>query len=208
MLDHEPINPIEGTTINSQIDDNNFTDSVPVTNQSQQEPEKDQTPLSIPSIIVSSLAKPTVDEDSVKSKLKNYHIERNPEYFGFGIILHTDKDKEHLGENLSYPSLEIEKSSPADASGLKTGQRLIAVNCKLLNKDFKNINELAQAIDDAYYQRGSTDFVVLDEEVWDAIKSERTVLLILTSLTPDELKAKAKPQESVVQPQKPIGSYI
>lgn len=148
-----------------------------------------EEPTSIPSLIVSSLHEsPSIeDANSIKSKLKSYHIDRNPEYFGFGIILHTDKEKEQDGENLSYPSLEIEKNSPADASGLKTGQRLIAVNNQFINREFKTINSLAQAIDDCYYQRGSTDFLVLEEEVWESIKTEQTILTSLTSVNTNEL---------------------
>ena len=97
---------------------------------------KPEQAISIPTLVVSSInGKPSEYANSIKSKLKSYHIDRNPEYFGFGIILHTDKEKEQDGETLSYPCLEIEKNSPADVSGLKNGQRLIAVNNEFINED-------------------------------------------------------------------------
>jgi hypothetical protein len=180
--------------------------SKPIPSQSQEEPVKIEKPVSIPSLVVSSLNdKPSEDSNSIKSKLKSYHIDRNPEYFGFGIILHTDKEKEQDGETLSYPCLEIEKNSPADVAGLKNGQRLIAVNNEFINREFKSINSLAQAIDDCYYQRGSTDFLVLDEEVWESIKTEQTIIHSLTTITTSELH-KVQTNEQIVS-LKPKGMF-
>lgn len=152
----------------------------------------------------------SIDINTIKRKLRSYHIDRNPEYFGFGIILHTDKDREQdsLNENafLLYPSLEIEKNSPADVTGLQTGQHLIAVNGKFINKDYKTINSLAQAIDDSYYQRGSTDFLVLDQETWESIKSDQSLLNELANLSINDLQSLAptSPQTS----QKPKRKFI
>jgi hypothetical protein len=116
-----------------------------------------------------------------KTKPKVYRVDRNPEYFGFGIILHTDREsKQPSGSGqmskMFYPSLEIVPDSPADVSALKNGQRLVAVNGKYINKDFNTIDELAKAIDDSYYQKGSIDFTVVGPDEWNRIKNDQPVL--------------------------------
>jgi hypothetical protein len=75
-----------------------------------------------------------------------------------------------------YPSLEIVPDSPADVSTLKNGQRLIAVNGKYINKDFTTIDDLAKAIDDSYYQKGSIEFTVVPHEEWSTIKNDQSIL--------------------------------
>lgn len=114
--------------------------------------------------------------DSLKDQLKSYVIRRDDNFFGFGIILHTDKE--------IFPKLEVEPKSPAVEAGLQNDQRLIAVNNKYLNRDFKTITALAQEIDDSYYQRGYAEFLVLDADIWALVEGDQE---LVDSLSNDDV---------------------
>jgi len=110
--------------------------------------------------------------------LKTYIVEKSPNYFGFGIILHTEKDDDDENE-VYFPLVEIEKNSPAETAGLQNNQRLIAVDNQYINTDLKTVEELAELIDDCFYTKESAEVIVLDPEVWDLIKDDNDLMISL-----------------------------
>lgn len=103
------------------------------------------------------------------------------DFFGFGIVLHTEKDGNAIDDDniLFYPSIEIEDKSPAYFAGLKNDQRLIAIDNKYIKKHISSIQALVQGIDESYYQRGLIEFSVIDPEIWNIIKNKLHLLNFL-----------------------------
>jgi hypothetical protein len=141
--------------------------------------------------------------------LRKYHVEKNDNYFGFGIILHTERDDDDDDDEsyqVYYPILEIENSSPALTAGLTTDQRLIAVDGKYINTDLKTIENLAQCIDECYYMKGYADLLVIEPEDWEKIKDNNDLLVSLCE--PKENSNKNEQEQESVDDQESIDETI
>ena len=125
-----------------------------------------------------------VNAQNARDFLKTYHVEKIEDYFGFGIILHTDKERNQKEKQdyVSFPKLEVQENSPAALCGLQNDHVLVAVNNKFICKDFETIESLAYGIDESYYQVGSADFSILETSVWEIIKNDQTILKSLVGL--------------------------
>lgn len=107
---------------------------------------------------------------NVENYLKSYKVIKNINHFGFGVKIHARRDG---NTNLLIPKLVIESKSPAELTGMKNDQCLVAVNNKYLNKDLKDVKQLVEEIDECYYQDGKIEFLVLDNENWEEIQGNR-----------------------------------
>lgn len=108
-----------------------------------------------------------MDNPKLEDKLRTYSLYKSQHYFGYGIAFHTESIPATLpSHKLVYPLVEIEPSSPADESGMRNGQRVVAVNGGFVNKEFRTLEDVVQAIEDSYYTRNFTDITVIDPELW------------------------------------------
>jgi hypothetical protein len=105
---------------------------------------------------------------SLNEQLRTYSLYKSEHFFGYGIAFHTESIQPTLVEHkLVYPLIEIEPNSPASDSGMKYGQRVVAVNGQFVNEaHFRTLEDVVQAIEDSYYSRNFTDITVLDEKLW------------------------------------------
>ena len=117
--------------------------------------------------VMSNLVK-AVHLQSLREKLRTYSLYKSEHFNGYGINIHTESIQPTLDEHkLVYPLVEIEPNSPASDSGMKFGQRVVAVNGKFVNEEnFRTLEDVVQAIEDSYYSRNFTDITVLDEQLW------------------------------------------
>ena len=103
----------------------------------------------------------------LSEQLRTYSLYKSNHFFGYGIAFHTESIQPTLDSHkLVYPLIEIEPNSPASDSGMKFGQRVVAVNGQFVNSDFRTLEDVVQAIEDSYYSRNFTDITVLDEKLW------------------------------------------
>ena len=116
---------------------------------------------------MSNLVK-AVHLQSLLKQLRTCSLYKREHFFGYGIAFHTESIQPTLDEHkLVYPLVEIEPNSPASDSGMKFGQRVVAVNGKFVNEEnFRTLEDVVQAIEDSYYSRNFTDITVLDEQLW------------------------------------------
>lgn len=49
---------------------------------------------------------------------------------------------------------------------MRNGQRVVAVNGSFVNREFKVLEDVVEAIEDSYYSRNFTDITVIDPELW------------------------------------------
>lgn len=109
-----------------------------------------------------------MDNPQLNENLRTYSLYKSEQFFGFGIAFHTeDIAISESYHKLVYPLIEIEPQSPADDAGMRNGQRVVAVNGEFVNKDFKTLEDVVQAIEDSYYSRNFTEITVLEPQHWD-----------------------------------------
>jgi predicted metalloprotease with PDZ domain len=105
---------------------------------------------------------------ALNEKLRTYSLYKSEQFFGYGIAFHTESIPATLpSHKLVYPFVEIENFSPASDAGMKTGQRVVAVNGGYVNKDYQTLEDVVKAIEDSYYNRNFTDITVLEPEMWN-----------------------------------------
>jgi predicted metalloprotease with PDZ domain len=118
----------------------------------------------------------------LNEKLRTYSLYKSEEFFGYGIAFHNKSIPATLpSHKLVYPFLDIENFSPASDAGMKTGQRLVAVNGGYVNKDYQSLRDIVTAIEDSYYNRNFTDITVLESEMWNNFMENPTFLSQYTS---------------------------
>ena len=117
-----------------------------------------------------------INDNYIKSKLKTYIVRKNPNYFGYGIILHAETVDEN---EIYFPFIEIEDYSPAMTAGLQNKQRLIAVDNQYINTDLKTVESLASLIDECFYTKDRAEVIVLESEDWDLISENNDLMLSL-----------------------------
>jgi hypothetical protein len=113
--------------------------------------------------LVTAMENPQLNEN-----LRTYSLYKSEQFFGYGIAFHTeDIAISEPYHKLVYPLIEIESQSPADEAGMRNGQRVVAVNGEFVNRDFKTLEDVVQAIEDSYYSRNFTEITVLEPHFWD-----------------------------------------
>lgn len=109
-----------------------------------------------------------MDNPNLEDKLRTYSLYKSQHFFGYGIAFHTESIPATLpSHKLVYPLVEIESNSPAEEAGMSNGQRVVAVNGEFVNKEFRTLEDVVQAIEDSYYTRNFTDITVIDPELWN-----------------------------------------
>ena len=94
-----------------------------------------------------------MDNPQLNEHLRTYSLYKSEQFFGYGIAFHTeDIAISEPYHKLVYPLIEIEPQSPAEEAGMRNGQRVVAVNGEFVNKEFKTLEDVVQAIEDSYLQ--------------------------------------------------------
>ena len=102
---------------------------------------------------------------NLKPNLKTYSVNIAKNYSGFGVDFIEENLPPTLPEHkLVFPYIKIDSKSPADYANMKTGQRLVDINGRRINKDLKCIKEVRQAVENS---QNSIDLTVMDENVWN-----------------------------------------
>jgi hypothetical protein len=132
------------------------------------------------SSLVTAMENPQLNES-----LRTFSLYKSEHFFGYGIAFHTeDIAISEPYHKLVYPLIEIENQSPADEAGMKNGQRVVAVNGEFVNKAFKTLEEVVQAIEDSYYSRNFTEITVLEPNYWDEFMENPSVAAELANFRP------------------------
>jgi len=131
------------------------------------------------SSLVTAMENPQLNES-----LRTFSLYKSEHFFGYGIAFHTeDIAISEPYHKLVYPLIEIENQSPADEAGMKNGQRVVAVNGEFVNKAFKTLEEVVQAIEDSYYSRNFTEITVLEPNYWDEFMENPSVAAELANFS-------------------------
>ena len=130
--------------------------------------------------LVTAMENPQLNES-----LRTFSLYKSEHFFGYGIAFHTeDIAISEPYHKLVYPLIEIENQSPADDAGMKNGQRVVAVNGEFVNKEFKTLEDVVQAIEDSYYSRNFTEITVLEPNFWDEFMENPGVAAELANFKP------------------------
>ena len=126
-----------------------------------------------------------MDNPKLEDKLRTYSLRKSQHYFGYGIAFHTESIPATLpSHKLVYPLVEIEANSPADEAAMQNGQRVVAVNGAFVNKEFRTLEDVVQAIEDSYYTRNFTEITVIDPDLWHECMQNPSYAAELARLTP------------------------
>ena len=186
-IEFESKDNLQPTTLNEEIEKGLH---LKVSNENKiEEPEISfrETPVEKSESSIDNEPEAVNEIKDLKNHLKVYRIEKTKSFFGFGIILHTEKSENDEENETFFPLVEIEKGSPAQMAGLKSNQRIIAVDGYYINSDLKTVEELAQLIDRCYYENLSSEVVLIDSEIWDRIKDNDELMLSLFEILESSL---------------------
>lgn len=123
-----------------------------------------------------------MDNPQLNEQLRTYSLYKSEQFFGYGIAFHTeDIAISEAYHKLVYPLIEIEPQSPAEEAGMRNGQRVVAVNGEFVNKHFKTLEDVVQAIEDSYYSRNFTEITVLEPQFWEEFMESPEVAAQLAS---------------------------
>lgn len=109
-----------------------------------------------------------IDANSaLRSQLKRYSVQKQEPFIGFGMSLVEEHTRPYLpAHKLVYPAIEVEEGSPAASAGMQSGQRVVAINGLFINRELPNIDSVAGAIDESYFNNSVTVFTVIDPVFW------------------------------------------
>jgi len=65
---------------------------------------------------------------------------------------------------------------------MRNGQRIVAVNGDYVNLELANLDDVVRAIEDSYYTQNLTDFIVLDQHLWDEFMEKHNLIAELAKL--------------------------
>ncbi|CAF0708112.1 unnamed protein product, partial [Brachionus calyciflorus] len=117
---------------------------------------------------VMTLLDQNIKHPKLQERIQTYRVYNRESYFGYGMSFHQEPISPSLPTHkLVYPRIELEPDSPSVDAGLTSDQRVVAVNGKLLNADFYTLDDVAQEIEESYYERQFTDITVLSPELWN-----------------------------------------
>ena len=108
-----------------------------------------------------------MENPKLEDRLRTYSLHKSQSFFGYGIAFHTESiPATQPTHKLVYPLIEIDPNSPAQEAGMRNGQRVVAVNGSFVNKEFRTLEDVVEAIEDSYYSRNFTSITVIDPELW------------------------------------------
>lgn len=108
-----------------------------------------------------------MSDDTVHAKytIRLCHIVKWPDFDGYGFNLHAEKGKpgQYIGK--------VDEGSPAEAAGLKEGDRIIEVNgVNISNENHKQVVQRIKTVPD------ETKLLVVDSEADNYFKSKNIVI--------------------------------
>ncbi|RMZ94649.1 Na(+) H(+) exchange regulatory cofactor NHE-RF3, partial [Brachionus plicatilis] len=89
--------------------------------------------------------------------------------------------------------IEIEPDSPSVDAGLETNQRVVAVNNKYVNEKFYTLDDVAQEIEESYYDKHYTDITVMSADLWSKLINSPIHISEIVRVSPETVEAVEKP---------------
>lgn len=130
----------------------------------------------------------------MQKNLETHRIYNRDSFFGYGMSFHQEPISPSLpNHKLVYPRIEIEPDSPSVDAGLETNQRVVAVNNKYVNEHFHSLDDVAQEIEESYYDKHFTDITVMSADLWSKIISNPIYVSEIVKISPEPVQAIEKP---------------
>jgi hypothetical protein len=141
-----------------------------------------------------------MENPSLNQILKKYKLTNSKNLYNSGISFQNEEtSKLQPNQKLVYPLIKVKKYSPAHEAGMKSFQRVVAVNDKYVNKEFHTLENIIEYLDESFYKREFTEIKVLDPEIWRNIMVNNNLVNFVIA---EELLHNKKHQNETI-----IGKY-
>jgi len=110
---------------------------------------------------------------AIESYTKTCLLYKNESFSGYGISLLDEGVPPEVFQaehdyHLALPCIDIKANSPADKAGIKSGQRILAIDNQFIGKHFDTFEDAALYLEGEHFRhREYTVISVIDADVWE-----------------------------------------